>query len=444
MLVYGVLLVAGLVGAGVVYSVLVHLVPGMTVNRADTMKTALLVIGGAGALAGLYVAYRKQRTDEANHVRDQDKLFTERYTAAAAQLGHDKPAVRLAGVYALARIADDSERDRPTCLEVLCAYLRMPYDPDSSNTGPAERQVRTAAQTAIGRRLRLDHPGFWPDARIDLTGAHLIDLDFSGVIVREITADGATFSGNTWFDKARFGGVAGFSDARFAGFAGFGGASFSGNAWFNKATFSWDAGFDKARFSRNAVFEKAIFSRNAGFDMATFSENARFNEATFSRSAWFFEARFGGAAVFGEATFSENAVFDKATFSRNAVFDKAIFSGNAGFNMATFNGDVWFGGATFNQDARFSQAAFNQSARFEKATFSWKAWFGGATFSEVVRFDGAQFPHKHPPVWPDGFAEPTEIVYVDPPAADPDPDPDPPAGPAVPPTTEFPPVVRRG
>src|SRR5690242_20688360 len=86
-LIYSVLLLAGLAGSAVVYVVLLHLVPGMGANRADTVKTALLVIGGSGALAGLYVAYRKQRTDEANHVRDRDKLFTERYTQAAAQLG---------------------------------------------------------------------------------------------------------------------------------------------------------------------------------------------------------------------------------------------------------------------------------------------------------------------------------------------------------------------
>jgi hypothetical protein len=93
--IYAGLLAAGLVAAAVVYLVLVHGVPGMAKDRADTLKTALLVIGGSGALAGLYVSYRKQRTDEANHVRDQDKLFTERYTQAVAQLGNSAAAVRL-------------------------------------------------------------------------------------------------------------------------------------------------------------------------------------------------------------------------------------------------------------------------------------------------------------------------------------------------------------
>ena len=118
-LIYAGLLLAGLAAAVVVYAVLVSAVPGMAGNRTDTMKTALLVIGGSGALAALYVSYRKQRTDEANHVRDQDKLFTERYTAAVAQLGNEAAAVRLGGVYALARIADDSKQDRPTSQPVV-------------------------------------------------------------------------------------------------------------------------------------------------------------------------------------------------------------------------------------------------------------------------------------------------------------------------------------
>jgi hypothetical protein len=115
----------------------------------------------------LYVSYRKQRTDVANHGRDQDKLFTERYTAAVAQLGNPAPAVRLGGGYALARIADDSARDRPTCLKVWCAYLRMPYDTDDPAKAD-EREVRPTAQATLAERFRSYNPGCWAEAEIDL------------------------------------------------------------------------------------------------------------------------------------------------------------------------------------------------------------------------------------------------------------------------------------
>ncbi|GAA1954759.1 pentapeptide repeat-containing protein [Catenulispora subtropica] len=331
--VYLALLGLGTVGALAVYLLLVAFVPGASGSRLDAMKTALLVVAGSGAGAGLYVQYRKQRTDEAksaldhaNSRRDQDKLFTERYTAAAAQLGNAAAAVRLAGVYALARIADDSERDRPTCLEVLCAYLRMPYDPDDPKTEPAERQVRTTAQTAIAARLYPDHPGFWHDARIDLAGAYLIDWNFVGFTVGEFKADRATFSGGAGFGRATFTGDAHFVGATFTLATYFGGGTFNGAAWFNGATFS-------------------------------------------------------GSASFGGATFSDFAGFGGATFSGDAHFDEATFNSNAGFNKATFNSNARFDGATFNRGAEFRAATFRQDL---------------------------------PPVWPAGFTEPTEIVWVAP------------------------------
>ena len=330
-MIYGLLLAGGLAASAAVYDVLIHHVRGMAANPAETLKTALLVIGGSGALAGLYVAYRKQRTDEANHLRDQDKLFTERYTAAVAQLGNDKAAVRLGGVYALARIADDSERDRPTCLRVLCAYMRMPYDPDDPDTDPAEREVRATAQTALAERLRRGHPGFWSDAVIDLTTARLIDLDFSNTVIAEFTADRARFDG----------------DARFGG----------------------------ARFDGDARFRGARFDGDAGFDWTTFAGGTRFEKATFSRAA----------------------LFVKATFSRYAWFDGATFAGGAWFDGATFGGDAWF----------------------REATFANNASFGGATFAEDAQFVKATFSRAHPPVWPDGLAEPAGVVWdpLAPPAA---------------------------
>jgi hypothetical protein len=175
-------------------------------DRAVYQSKSQLVVAGSGAGAGLYVQYRKQQTgevksalDHANSRRDQDKLFTERYTQAAAQLGNPAAAVRLAGVYALARIADDSGRDRPTCVKVLCAYLRMPYDPDDPAKAD-EREVRTTAQAVLAERLHADHPGFWAGAEIDLRGAHLIDFDLSRTTAAVLRADRATFSGHAWFD----------------------------------------------------------------------------------------------------------------------------------------------------------------------------------------------------------------------------------------------------
>jgi hypothetical protein len=65
------------------------------------------------------------------------RTLNERFATAAEQLGEDKPpTVRLAGVHAMAGRADDWDENRQTCVDVLCAYLRMPYEPDPAKTPP--------------------------------------------------------------------------------------------------------------------------------------------------------------------------------------------------------------------------------------------------------------------------------------------------------------------
>jgi ABC-type transporter Mla subunit MlaD len=67
------------------------------------------------------------------------RTLNERFATAARQLGDDKPpAVRLAGVYAMAGLADDWAENRQTCVDVLCAYLRMPYEPDPGQDAPSQ------------------------------------------------------------------------------------------------------------------------------------------------------------------------------------------------------------------------------------------------------------------------------------------------------------------
>ena len=68
-------------------------------------------------------------------------MLNERFTAIAAQLGDGQPAVRLAGVHAMAGLADDWEENRQTCVDVLCAYLRLPYEPDPGEDATAAERL---------------------------------------------------------------------------------------------------------------------------------------------------------------------------------------------------------------------------------------------------------------------------------------------------------------
>lgn len=109
----------------------------------DLVKLSFGVVAGAGALVALVVAYRRQRVDEAGAHREATRLHTERFSQAVDKLGSDSPAVRLGGVHALAGLADDAPDDslRQTCIDVLCAYLQLPFTPDPGDD-PAHQEER--------------------------------------------------------------------------------------------------------------------------------------------------------------------------------------------------------------------------------------------------------------------------------------------------------------
>ena len=132
-----------------------HLPHAQLISLHDTVGVAQLVfasVAGAGALVALVVAYRRQRLAETTAdldrnrweetaAHDRTRLLNERFTTIAGQLGDDQAAVRLAGVHAMAGLADDWEENRQTCVDVLCAYLRMPYGREPGGTAQAAEQL---------------------------------------------------------------------------------------------------------------------------------------------------------------------------------------------------------------------------------------------------------------------------------------------------------------
>ena len=81
----------------------------------DLLKIGFAFAAGIAGVVALVTAYRRQRVAEFAHdlaaraerSGETGRLFNERFATAAGQLGDDRPAVRLAGVYAMAGLADD-------------------------------------------------------------------------------------------------------------------------------------------------------------------------------------------------------------------------------------------------------------------------------------------------------------------------------------------------
>ena len=293
-------------------------------SRLDAVRTGLAAGAGVGAAVGLMLAFRRQHHQEiATDLTNRDateRRITELYTKAVEQLGSDKAPVRLGGLYALERLAQDNPAHRQTIVNVICAYLRMPFSSPASTSEPGpeateeqgepatemetktdeiddtwqqERQVRLTAQRILAEHLRDDRtkdqrptdppsPRFWPGIRLDLAGATLIDFNLEHGVTADANFGGATFSGYAVFGGATFGGVANFGGVTFSGDAVFGGATLGGEANFGGATFSGDAVFGGAIFDSDAWFGRAIFDDDVWFGRATFGGDTGFNRATFS------------------------------------------------------------------------------------------------------------------------------------------------------------------
>ena len=245
------------------------------------------------------------------------QTLNERFATAAGQLGSDKPPeVRLAGVYAMAGLADDWEDNRQTCIDVLCGYLRMPYGPDPGAEAPekkrlafeASREVRHTVIRVITAHLKDGAAKSWQGLDFDFTGVVFDGGDFSGAVFSggTVVFRGARFSGaGVSFLGVQFsGGTVSFHDARFPdGTVSFGFAVFSGGRVY----------FSHAEFSGGMViFGGSVFSGGTlDFDFAEFSGgHLNFSGVQLSGGTISFsDARFSGAEVYFEgAEFSGGTV----------------------------------------------------------------------------------------------------------------------------------------
>ena len=189
--------------------------------KNNIRATTAQAIGGVAVLFGLFFAWRNVRTTQDNLRIVQGQLIlstqgqiTDRLTNAINQLGSDKLEIRLGAIYALERIANDSERDHWPIVEILTAFIRThaPWPPRSDVDLPA-RSVDIQAVLRVLRRRNLaleKQPERTLDLRnvdfrgADLAGAQINDADLSGVHFETATLRGVHAKGANLWD-ARFG-----------------------------------------------------------------------------------------------------------------------------------------------------------------------------------------------------------------------------------------------
>lgn len=283
---------------------------------------------GLAALAAVYYTARNADTARRTFQLGERGHDTDRYSKAVEQLGSDQAPVRLGGLYALEQLAENNVALRRRVVDVICAYLRMPYDPREEASSEKiraaqraargrkkernsslipdpreERQVRLAAQRILADHLHLPglnpfplsprtatSPAFWPNICLELTGATLLQADFSYCAIASAEFSWAVFDGDARFDGALFG-HAEFEDATFRGEANFRAAKFVNRPAFARATFSGEANFHTARFGQpgfvgTTVMKTGLFKRSKA-EIEIFATEADFTGATFADSAVF-------------------------------------------------------------------------------------------------------------------------------------------------------------
>jgi hypothetical protein len=136
----------------------------LTIENA-ARQTLAQIIGGIAVIAGLFftwvnLQYTQASARETIRISDEGQI-TERFTKAIDHLGavSDKGEkqleIRLGGIYALERIAKDSERDHWPIMEILTAYVRekamWTEDPSTGfgKTGPNVGRILSPHQRSI-------------------------------------------------------------------------------------------------------------------------------------------------------------------------------------------------------------------------------------------------------------------------------------------------------
>ncbi|MBB6626130.1 pentapeptide repeat-containing protein [Nocardioides sp. KIGAM211] len=230
------MVMAGLTAALAAYVLLYFLPPNLipsgglsAAQRADALtqerRTVLATIAAIGA--GVTLLYTHLR-----HQLDRDANATGRYTEAVQQLGDEAMSIRLGGIYALSRVANDSPGDRATVSQVLAAFVRdssrgismdVPLDVIAALTelgrkhlaGEGQVNLRSCKLTA-GNLADVTFPASVDLRLSDLTAtnlhsasliaANLAQSTLSNAILQDVTARRASFA-NATVDSVDFTGA---------------------------------------------------------------------------------------------------------------------------------------------------------------------------------------------------------------------------------------------
>lgn len=361
-------------------------------NPLDRIKVTLTALGGIGAVGYLVIKYRERSAFERGEA-------DEKLVRAVQQLGDSSQQVRIAGVYALADIADTYEGPyHQRVVDILCGYLRTDRlardtngnpryaateegeleDSPLSSDGAIESTIlsvlsshlkSTIGQSETPSRLAKTFPGPWSHCTLDLHGATITEIfDFSGTHINRINSQETRFTRNVRFQDA----------------------TFVGRASFWSSTFTQDANFDRASFKEDADFENATFSQYSTFQSANFMQNASFQNSTFKQVSNFQNAEFLQTVILQNTTFENWANFKKSTFKKGLHIFQSFFENATTFDNSSVKGEVHISSSYLRSDSSFKNCIFSEAVCIEETKFRGNLNFETTKFLGNVAFESSQ------------------------------------------------------
>lgn len=274
------------------------------VTGADALRTGGLAAGSVVALYALWLNDRRRRVEEQRQTLesrrtelDRDRVGDERFARAVELLGHETDQVRVGALHALAGLARSNPDYTQTVLDVLCSYLRRPFQhprysssqrwtPAETDDAERQLQVRLTAQRLITGLLPGAEDADAPVYDLDLTGATLEYFELSDRKVGTVLL-------------------------RYAHL------------------------FSSNNLSRSA-FHGHVYLTGSTFGTGRLSGRFRCDDAVFHRRAWFSGVHFGGPVRCERSTFRGPAKFADSTFTDEVSLVGSRFEGQADFDGVAF------------------------------------------------------------------------------------------------------------
>ena len=441
---YTVLIAVALIGGGCAF-----FIPPFITSYGSGDSLPILrqtILAATGGVLAILTLWENRRKNDQEHTRQVHAERRARYAKAIEQLADDKSAIRLGGVYTLAKLVDDWLDDEKTLpsmekrrqegqiiIDSLCAYIRSSFplaerhdelilsyeeylqkcqdknqaiqsvkNSADNSTPKAEKQQDDKQSNQSREEFVRDQSLFREEKEVRQTILSEIKKRLNGGEVKcengkdeikpgtwsyfKYDFSNAFFFYPVVFRNSYFGDFSKFFGAKFTEEADFFGAEFFG------AKFTEGADFFEAKFTEEANFLCVKFIRGADFSGAEFTRgadfywSANFSKAEFTEETNFSKAKFTGGADFSGAEFTRKADFSGAEFTENANF-----YWSADFSRAEFTEYAEFPGVKFTGYANFCEAIFTKRANFGRAEFTEEASFLCVKFTEKANFCEAKF-----------------------------------------------------